>query len=57
MPGYTVTGIAVGGGSMNDNDSARFPDFELPDAQGRPWRLSTALADGPVVLVFYRGDW
>ncbi|HET6208881.1 MAG TPA: peroxiredoxin [Jatrophihabitans sp.] len=29
------------------------PDFELPDQSGRPRRLSTLLADGPVVLFFY----
>lgn len=29
------------------------PDFELPDQDGRPVRLSTALRDGPVVLFFY----
>jgi peroxiredoxin Q/BCP len=28
-------------------------DFELPDQDGRPRRLSTLLADGPVVLFFY----
>jgi thioredoxin-dependent peroxiredoxin len=28
-------------------------DFELPDQTGTPWRLSTALAAGPVVLFFY----
>ncbi|MFC0082831.1 peroxiredoxin [Aciditerrimonas ferrireducens] len=28
-------------------------DFELPDQQGRPWRLSQALASGPVVVFFY----
>ena len=33
------------------------PDFELPDQQGYPWCLSGALETGPVVLVFYRGDW
>jgi peroxiredoxin len=32
-------------------------DFELPDQEGRPWRLSGALAKGPVLLVFFRGDW
>jgi peroxiredoxin len=32
-------------------------DFELPDEQGRPWRLSQALVRGPVLLIFYRGDW
>ena len=29
------------------------PDFELPDSDGVPRRLSTMLADGPVVLFFY----
>lgn len=29
------------------------PDFELSDQDGSPWRLSTALANGPVVLFFY----
>jgi thioredoxin-dependent peroxiredoxin len=28
-------------------------DFELPDQAGTPRRLSTLLADGPVVLFFY----
>ncbi len=29
------------------------PDFELPDQGGTPRRLSTMLADGPVVLFWY----
>lgn len=29
------------------------PDFELPDQDGTPRRLSTLLANGPVVLFFY----
>jgi peroxiredoxin Q/BCP len=29
------------------------PDFELPDQSGTPRRLSTMLADGPVVLFWY----
>ncbi|PZS15013.1 MAG: peroxiredoxin [Pseudonocardiales bacterium] len=29
------------------------PDFELPDQDGAPRRLSSLLADGPVVLFFY----
>ena len=29
------------------------PDFELPDQDGTPRRLSGLLADGPVVLFFY----
>jgi peroxiredoxin Q/BCP len=29
------------------------PDFELPDQTGTPHKLSTLVADGPVVLFFY----
>jgi thioredoxin-dependent peroxiredoxin len=29
------------------------PDFELPDQHGKPVRLSSLLAEGPVVLFFY----
>lgn len=33
------------------------PDFELPDQEGIPWNLSGQLITGPVVLIFYRGNW
>jgi hypothetical protein len=33
------------------------PDFTLPDHTGTPVTLSNALANGPVLLVFYRGHW
>lgn len=33
------------------------PDFELPDATGKPVRLSELLKQGPVVINFYRGEW
>jgi peroxiredoxin len=36
---------------------ARFPDFMLPSAEGRLVALSEALAHGPVVLCFFRGEW
>lgn len=36
---------------MKTGDTA--PDFELPDQNGTPRKLSTLLADGPVVLFFY----
>ena len=36
---------------------AEAPDFELPDARGRKVRLADRLADGPVILSFYRGGW
>ena len=36
---------------MNPGDKA--PDFELPDQEGHPRKLSDLLAKGPVVLFFY----
>ena len=33
------------------------PDFILPDARGNTVRLSHLLAQGPVVMTFYRGQW
>ena len=36
---------------------SKLADFELPDQLGYPWCLSGQLEEGPVVLVFYRGDW
>src|SRR3954468_17068529 len=33
------------------------PNFELPDPNGRTFILGERLAQGPVVLVFYRGRW
>ena len=32
-------------------------NFELPDEEGRPFDLYQRLRQGPLVLVFYRGDW
>jgi hypothetical protein len=31
--------------------------FELPDQLDYPWSLSGQLELGPVMLIFYRGDW
>ncbi|RAJ45443.1 peroxiredoxin [Kitasatospora sp. SolWspMP-SS2h] len=36
---------------------ARAPSFTLPSATGRSVDLAALLADGPVVLTFYRGAW
>ncbi|WP_218079539.1 peroxiredoxin-like family protein [Anthocerotibacter panamensis] len=36
---------------------ATVPDFTLPNAAGTPVQLSTLLAQGPVVISFYRGAW
>ncbi len=35
----------------------KMPAFELPDQNGENWNLDEQLSGGPVVLVFYRGDW
>jgi peroxiredoxin Q/BCP len=37
------------------NTGETVPDFELPDQDGTPQRLSSYLSDGPVVLFFYPG--
>lgn len=36
---------------------ARAPDLTLPDALGAPVQLSALWAQGPLVVVFYRGGW
>ncbi len=33
------------------------PDFTLPDALGQPVTLSQLLTQGPVIIIFYRGQW
>jgi peroxiredoxin len=33
------------------------PDFELPDSTQNPRRLSDLFSRGPLVLLFYRGNW
>ena len=33
------------------------PEFTLPDAFGKEVSLKTLLANGPVVISFYRGEW
>ncbi|MBK7399595.1 MAG: hypothetical protein IPJ34_25890 [Myxococcales bacterium] len=33
------------------------PAFSLPDQNGTPTTLAGLLANGPAVLVFYRGFW
>ena len=36
---------------------SRAPHFTLSDEAGRPVSLGSLLAEGPVVLSFYRGRW
>jgi hypothetical protein len=33
------------------------PDFELKNAAGQSFRLKNLLANGPLVVSFYRGKW
>jgi peroxiredoxin len=33
------------------------PSFSLPDQNGNPTHLSELLDSGPVVVIFYRGEW
>jgi peroxiredoxin len=35
----------------------RVEDFTLLDSDGVPWTLSSRVASGWCVLVFYRGHW
>jgi hypothetical protein len=38
-------------------EGRQMPSFELSDEEGRPRKLLEYLEEGPVILVFYRGDW
>jgi peroxiredoxin len=38
-------------------EGQKMPNFELPDEGGLPYGLFEHLQRGPLVLVFYRGDW
>ena len=35
----------------------RFPDFALPDSENRQVTLASLSGNGPVLMVFYKGDW
>lgn len=38
-------------------EGARVPEVTLRTVEGEPFALSAAFADGPAVLMFYRGGW
>ena len=48
-----AAGIPAGAVSVGD----RLAPFALPDATGRTRTLEELTADGPAVIVFYRGGW
>jgi peroxiredoxin len=43
--------------SGDPREGRRMENFELPDHGLLPFDLYQALEEGPLVLVFYRGDW
>lgn len=45
----------VAGDALKEGDA--FPDFQLPNAEGRFVRKADLLASGPAVISFYRGAW
>lgn len=52
---YEISEMSVMQSALTEGDAA--PDFMLPDADGQTVALDSLLADGPVVLVWYRGGW
>ena len=46
----------LGGGAPGVKVGDRAPDFSLPDAEGKPFRLSERRGRTPVVLYFYPKD-
>ncbi|GMR01107.1 MAG: peroxiredoxin-like family protein [Gammaproteobacteria bacterium] len=53
LQGLIATGIAEAAKNKGD----KFPDFTLPDANNESRSLQDFLADGPLVISFYRGAW
>lgn len=49
--------LVASGAAQRVRSSGPAPTFELKDADGVTVRLSDLLANGPVVLSFYRGVW
>lgn len=51
----SLSGSGIAGRALQPGEP--LPDFELPDATGRRVALRDLLAQGPVLLSFYRGEW
>ena len=64
-PGAVLSGFAAAADRLDELDFAaraprvgdQAPDFVLPDQRGEEVYLSALLRRGPVVLIFYRGEW
>jgi peroxiredoxin len=52
-----ITDIDASGSAPGLSVGDTAPNFTLADHLGRPVRLHDRLGSGPVVLVFYRGEW
>jgi len=53
-----VLSVAVAVSAQEPPDIGQeVPDFTLPVLDGEPLTLSERRAEGPVVLVFFRGAW
>ena len=50
-----LSSIGAGGTAPRPGDP--FPDFLLPDTEGRLVALDDLLAAGPAVVAFFRGEW
>jgi peroxiredoxin len=54
-PGPVIASTGVVERAKKMGDAA--PDFTLPDAQGGTFNLKAAMAKGPVVVTWFRGEW
>jgi peroxiredoxin len=50
-----LSDTGIGGRAKQVGDQA--PEITLPDARGNSFEVATLLAEGPVVVTFYRGGW
>lgn len=49
--------ITSGVSALALKEGEQAPNFTLPDALGQPVTLSQLLTQGPVIIIFYRGQW
>lgn len=49
--------VTSGAAELALKEGEQAPDFTLPDALGQPVTLSQLLTQGPVIIIFYRGQW
>lgn len=57
---YEETVISLNRNGFMSNvlaEEAQFPDFMLPNSEGRLVSLAGLLARGPVIVQFFRGEW